>query len=147
MSTYSFQNVTASLFSVAGSIPNMGYGAGAADEGITVARGEDVNTMTTGADGEVMHSLHKTKHGQVTVRLLKTSPVNAQLIALYNIQTSNSKLHGKNVIAVLNSANAELHTCREVAFKKMPDFNSKKDGDIVEWTFDAGKIDSIAGIY
>lgn len=147
MGTYSFQNVTASLTGIAGTIPNMGYGAGAADEGITVARAEDVNTMTPGADGEIMHSLHKTKHGQVTVRLLKTSPVNALLIALFNLQTSSPKLHGKNVIVVANSANAELHTCREVAFKKMPDFNSKKDGDIVEWTFDAGKIDSIAGIY
>ncbi len=147
MGTYSFQNVSATLTGIAGTIPNMGYGSASADEGITVSRAEDVNTMMAGADGEVMHSLHKAKHGTVTVRLLKTSPTNALLVALYNIQTANSRLHGKNVIVITNSANAELHTCREVAFKKMPDFNFKKDGDIVEWQFDAGKIDSIAGVY
>lgn len=148
MGTYSFQNVTAALGSLAGGgIPNMGYGAGVADEGITISRAEDVNTMTTGADGEVMHSLHKSRHGQVTVRLLKTSPVNAQLIALYNLQTSNPRLHGKNKIVIGNTSNIEIHTCEEVAFKKMPDFNLKKDADIVEWVFDAGKIFDAAGIY
>ena len=147
MSTYSFQTVTASLTGPTGIVPNMGYGAAAADEGISVVRAEDVNNMTPGADGEIMHSLHKTKHGQVTVRLLKTSPVNAQLLAMYNLQTANPTLHGRNVVIVGNTANAELHTCRQVAFKKCPDFNSKKDGDIVEWVFDAGKIDSIAGVY
>ncbi len=34
------------------------------------------NTMTIGADGEVMHSLHADKSGTVTVNLLKTSPTN-----------------------------------------------------------------------
>jgi hypothetical protein len=34
---------------------------------------EAKNTMTVGADGEVMHSLHAGKSGTITVTLLKTS--------------------------------------------------------------------------
>jgi hypothetical protein len=40
---------------------------------------EAKNTMTVGADGEVMHSLHAGKSGTITVTLLKTSPVNKKL--------------------------------------------------------------------
>ncbi len=43
---------------------------------ITVTQWAAQNTMTIGADGEVMHSLHADKSGTVTVNLLKTSPTN-----------------------------------------------------------------------
>jgi len=37
---------------------DLGYGAAIAEEGITFAMAGDKNTMTIGADGEGMHSLH-----------------------------------------------------------------------------------------
>jgi hypothetical protein len=80
MSTYSFLNVQASLAGPGGLL-NLGQGAAAAAEGITVARAGDRNKMTIGADGNGMNTLIADKSGQVTVRLLKTSPQNAALMA------------------------------------------------------------------
>jgi hypothetical protein len=68
-------DVTATLAGPTGDI-DLGYGSANAEEGITVTMTEAKNTMTIGADGEVMHSLHAGKAGTITVTLLKTSPVN-----------------------------------------------------------------------
>ncbi|MGN5479522.1 phage structural protein [Cupriavidus basilensis] len=144
--TYSFIDVQASLVGP-GAAFSLGYGSANAEEGITIAAAGDKNTMTVGADGEVMHSLHADKSGQVTVRLLKTSPVNAQLQALYDAQSLDSRMWGKNLITVTQSVSGDVTACRSCAFKKKPDLNYKKDGDLVEWVFDAGKIDSLLGTY
>lgn len=146
MSTYSFLNVQATIAGPGGTI-NLGYGAAVADEGITVQRAGDKNVMLIGADGEGMNTLRADKSGSITVRLLKTSPANAQLMALYNAQSLSSTTWGQNVVTVTQTGVGDLHACRQVSFKKVPDMNYKKDGDIVEWAFDAVKIDSILGTY
>lgn len=146
MSTYSFMDVQASIVGPGGAF-SLGYGEAAAEEGITIATGADKNTMTVGADGEGMHSLHADKSGQVTLRYLKTAPVNALLQALYDAQTLDSRLHGKNLITVTQSASGDVTAARSCAFKKKPDLRYAKDGDIVEWVFDAIKIDTILGTY
>ena len=46
------------------------------------------NTMTIGADGEVMHSLHADKSGTVTVNLLKDLADKQKLSLAYNAQES-----------------------------------------------------------
>ncbi|MFX6330758.1 phage protein, partial [Acinetobacter baumannii] len=75
---------------------SLGYGEAVAEEGIDIVRNGDKNTMTVAGDGEGMHSLHGDKSGQITLRYLKTAPVNAKLMAAYNAQTLDSRLHGKN---------------------------------------------------
>ena len=87
MATYSFLDVTASLTGPTGVI-DLGQGSANSEEGITQTMGGNKNTMTIGADGEVMHSLHADKSGTITVTLLKTSPVNKKLSLAYNAQTS-----------------------------------------------------------
>ncbi|MBR8344228.1 phage protein [Burkholderia ambifaria] len=146
MATYSFQDVTASIVGPGGSF-SLGYGEATAEEGITIARAGDKNTMTIGSDGEGMHSLHADKSGQVTLRYLKTAPINSKLMALYDAQSLDSRLWGKNLIEVGQSAASDLHTARSCAFKKVPDIKYAKDGDILEWVFDAIKIDGILGTY
>jgi len=146
MSTYSFQDVVATLVGPTG-IVNLGYGAAVADEGISIDTAGDKNTMLIGADGEGMHSLHADKSGTITVRLLKTSPTNATLHAMYDAQTLTSVLHGQNLITVTNPQSGDITTARSCAFKKKPSLNYKKDGDIVEWSFDSIKIDTILGTY
>ena len=140
MATYSFADVQASISGPGGSF-NMGSGSGSAEEGITVAMTEDKNTMTIGADGAVMHSLHAGKSGMVMVRLLKTSPVNRQLTQLYNTQTASSALHGSNTVTVADPVRGDLVTCQQVAFAKHPDVVWQKEGNTNEWTFHAGVID------
>lgn len=146
MSTYSFMDVQAAIVGPGGAF-SLGYGEAVAEEGITLVAAGDKNTMTVGSDGEGMHSLHADKSGQVTVRLLKTAPANAKLQALYDAQSLDSRLWGKNLITVTNSASADIGAARSCAFKKLPDLKFAKDGDIVEWVFDAIKVDVIRGIY
>lgn len=144
MSTYSFLDVSASLSGVTG-IVDLGYGSANADEGITVTMAEAKNTMTTGADGEVMHSLHAGKSGTISVVLLKTSPVNKKLSLMYNAQSLSSAAWGNNVIVVRNKASGDLVTARSVAFQKKPDYANPKVAGNVTWVFDCGKIDELLG--
>ncbi len=144
MATYSFLDVHAAIAGPGGSF-QMGSGAGAAEEGISVADTEDRNTMLIGADGQGMHSLHAGKSGNVTVRLLKTSPVNAQLEALFNLQSQSSAAWGQNVITINDTARGDVITCRQVAFTKRPDLVYAKAGNVNEWSFQAIKIDRVLG--
>ncbi|KVU18297.1 phage protein [Burkholderia ubonensis] len=146
MTTYSFQDVAATIVGPGGAF-SLGYGEATAEEGITIARAGDKNTMTIGSGGEGMHSLHADKSGQVTLRYLKTAPINAKLMALYDAQSLDSRLWGKNLIEVRQTAAGDVTTARSCAFKKAPDLKYAKDGDIVEWVFDAIKIDNILGTY
>ncbi|MFV8849587.1 DUF3277 family protein [Serratia fonticola] len=146
MATYSFLDVSASIVGPGGAF-DLGYGAATAEEGITVAMVEAKNTMTIGADGEVMQSLHAGKAGTITVTLLKTSPTNAKLSAMYAAQSLSSATWGNNVIVVRNSASNDLCSARVVAFQKIPDWQNAKDGGTVAWVFDAGKVDQLLGTF
>jgi hypothetical protein len=145
MSTYSFLDVQASIDGPGGNFPLAGDAAGIAEEGITIEPTGDKNGMTPGADGSWMHSLYGDKTGTVTVRLLKTSTVNAQLQNMYNFQTASSANHGKNVITVRDVARGDTVTCSGVAFAKQPTAAYAKDGGVMEWTFHAGSIEKQLG--
>jgi len=144
MATYSFLDVVAAIQGPGGSI-NLAAGAGSAEEGITIEAMEDKNIMTIGADGAGMHSLVANEASTVTVRLLKTSPINAQLSQMYNTQTASSANHGRNTITVRDSIRGDSITMTEVAFKKRPAINYAKEGGAVEWTFDAIKTTTVLG--
>jgi hypothetical protein len=144
MSTYSFKDVQAALVGVGGSI-NLGAGAAVAEEGITIEAVDDKNTMAMGADGDGMHSLHASEASTVTIRLLKTSPVNAQLMLMYNLQTQSSVTHGKNVMTIRDAARGDTIVLAKVAFKKRPAINYAKEGGTVEWTFDAVRTAMLLG--
>jgi hypothetical protein len=144
MPSYSFLDVQATLIGPGGAIP-LGNSSGAAEEGIDVVMSEEKNTMTVGADGSVMHSLHAQKSGTVTVRLLKTSPINAALAAMYNLQTTSSANHGRNTLAITDLQRGDFISCQQVAFAKQPDLKYAKDGGINEWVFHAGTINELLG--
>ncbi|TDT01685.1 DUF3277 domain-containing protein [Erwinia rhapontici] len=144
MATYSFMDVTATLVGPTGSI-DLGYGSATSDEGISTAMSGAKNTMTTGADGEVMHSLHAEKSGTITVTLLKTSPTNKKLSLAYNLQSQSSATWGNNVIVIRNRVSGDIITARSCAFQKQPDNANGKTGNTMAWVFDAGKIDQVLG--
>ena len=135
--TYSFNEVKAAIVGPGGSFP-IGAGAGAAEEGITVEAREDFDTLTMGADGSAMHSLHMDRSGKVTIRLLKTSPVNAQLDAMKNLQRSSGALHGVNTITIRQIASNDVITCQQVAFSKEPTITYAKEAGTNEWEFSVG---------
>ncbi|MER0200191.1 DUF3277 family protein [Klebsiella quasipneumoniae] len=144
MSAYSFLDISASLAGPTGAI-ELGAGSANSQEGIVVAMTEAKNTMTIGADGEGMHSLHGGKSGTITVTLLKTSPVNKKLSLMYNAQSQSSSTWGNNVIVVRNKASGDIATARGVAFQKQPDWNNPKVAGTVAWVFDCIKIDELLG--
>jgi hypothetical protein len=142
--SYSFLDVQATIAGPGGSF-SMGNGAGIAEEGITVEFNEDKDTQTIGADGTPMHSLHAGKGGKITVRVLKTSPLNAQLSQLYAFQTSSSANHGQNVVTVDDPARGDSISARAVAFMKFPVVTYAKDGAMNEWSFNVGILDILLG--
>jgi len=104
MAAYSFLDVVCAMAGP-GIAQNLGSGAAVSEEGITIEAVEDKNVMTVGADGKVQHSLIVLEAVTVTIRLLKTSPVNALLMAAYEIQSASSALWGRNVFTVTKSCN------------------------------------------
>lgn len=142
--TYSFLDVTATLVGPGGVI-SLGAGSGAAEEGISVDPTGDIGTMLVGADGAGQHSLHGDKSGRLTVRLLKTSPTNAKLAAMYAFQTASASAYGQNTIVVTDVNRGDVVTCRQVAFAKAPPLSFGKEAGVVEWEFNAVIIDRALG--
>jgi hypothetical protein len=143
MATYSFLDVNAAINGPGGSF-SLSDG-GVANEGITTAMAGDKNTMTAGANGDIMHSLHASRAGRITVRVLKTGIVNSQLSKLYNYQTTSSAYHGQNTIRIANPATGDVITGKQMAFVKLPDNVNAAEGNVMEWAFD-GLIDQVLGI-
>ena len=142
--TYSFLNVNCSLIGPGGAL-NLAAGAAAAEEGITIEPSEDKNQMTIGADGKGQHSLIASDACTATIRLLKTSPLNAALMLMYDLQSASSALWGTNVITLTDSGRGDRTVIQAAAFKKKPGLTYAKEGGIMEWTFDGITATSILG--
>lgn len=139
MAAYSFLDIKGAIAGPGGTI-QIGMGSGAADEGITFERTEDRNTMQTGADGEVMHSLHASDSATVRVRLLKTSTTNGKLNEMFKSQRRSSSQWGRNVISIQDYVRGDRVTASEVAFTGEPALSYGKTGNVNEWTFHAGHL-------
>lgn len=144
MATYSFMDVTATIVGPGGAF-SLGYGSCNAEEGITIAMTENKNTMSVGADGCVMHSLHAGNGGTVTIRFLKTSGTNKMLSEMLDLQRVSSALWGNNTIVISDVARGDQITCTNVAFQRWPNVSYGKDGGTQEWVFDAGQVNGILG--
>jgi hypothetical protein len=143
--TYSFLDIFAAINGPGGAFSLSQNGN--SEEGITISMVEDKNTMTIGADGTAMHSLHAGKGAVLTVHLLKTSPLNFKLSMMYAEQTSSSTAHGQNHITITNPITGDSVTCRGCAFKKLPDNVNAKIGGKNDWPFDVGFVDQeLAGM-
>jgi hypothetical protein len=145
MATYSFLDVQA-VVAGPGGVANIGQGSGASEEGITIEAAEDKNVMTIGVDGSVQHSLVASTAVKLTVRLLKTSPINNILMTMYNIQTTSSSLHGQNAITVANPHSGDTIQITAAAFSKRPSITYAKEGGMNEWAFDGGQCVTVLGL-
>ena len=145
MSAYSFTDITASIAGPGGAF-SVGSDAGASEEGITVSMVEPANHMTIGAGGAAMQALNAAKAGKVTIRLLKTSPVNAQLSALYNFQhEAGAAAWGQNVLTITDIARGDTYVCVQGSFVKFPDNTYNKNGNSLDWEFEFGEVDPLLG--
>jgi hypothetical protein len=144
MATYSFLDVQATINGPGGSFA-LGYGSCNAEEGISIAMVEAKNTMTIGADGCVMHSLHAGNGGTVTIRFLKTSGTNYLLAQMYDQQSVASANWGYNTIVISDAARGDQITCSNCAFRQWPNVNYAKDGGTQEWVFECGSVIGVLG--
>lgn len=145
MASYSLQNVLATISGPGGLVP-IGSGAAISDEGLSIEMVDKKNTMIIGGDGSGVHSLHASKAASIKIRLMKTSPENAALTVMYNLQTLNSAIWGQNVLIVTDPIRGDDYSCTQVAFAKFPGITWSKDPNVNEWDFDAIEADPILGI-
>lgn len=143
--TYSFEDVTATIVGPGGGFTIGGQDTFSADEGIKITFNEDKGSLQTGADGNWMHNLHAANAGTIEVTLLKNSPINQLLNALYDAQRSAGSLWGQNTITIVNITSGDLYTCEGVGFKKFADNGYAKDGATLTWPFNAGRLDPKLG--
>lgn len=144
MKTYSFLDVNCAMVGP-GLMVSLGAGAAVSSEGISFSFTGNINTPTIGADGEGMNSLRADKSGRIVVRLLKSSPTNAILMAAVALQRMNSSMHGQNTITLFDRNKGDSITAQQVAFEKIPDLTFATEAQPVEWTFTAIKMDPILG--
>jgi hypothetical protein len=141
---YSFVDTYASITGPGGSV-QLASGAGAAEEGISIEPIEDNVSTHFGADGSWAHSLNPVKGYRITVRLLKTSPTNALLDAMYALQKTSSLLTGQNFFQLNNVTSGDVLTGQGVAFTKHPGNTFAKVAGMLDWEFTAGALDSVLG--
>jgi structural protein KPP10_ORF10 len=135
MGAYSFLNIVGSINGPGANIA-IGAGTGAAKEGISTAYEEEKTTTQTGADGAIAHSLHAGQTGTITIRLLKTSPYNAQLSSMYNFQRQPGGSNwGQNNITFRDIVRGDVIDGRQMAITKWPDMSWAEDAGTVDWTF------------
>lgn len=141
---YSFKDVHATLTGPGGTVA-VGNNAGISEEGIRIEPTEEKDVMKQGADGSIAHSLRATKSGRVIISILKTSPTNAQLMALYNFQIQSSANWAQNTLVISNTTTQDVCTCQQVAFTRLPPNVYSKDAGIIEWEFNCSQIDTVLG--
>lgn len=142
--TYSFLNISC-LIAGPGIAANLGAGSANSEEGITIEPTTEKNVMTIGADGQGQHSLVADDSCKMTIRLLKTSPMNAILMAAYDLQSQSSALWGINTFTLSDSARGDFSVVQQAAFKKKPTITYAKEGGMMEWEFDGIQANSILG--
>jgi len=143
MTAYSFLDVQASIIgpglnATIGSTPGssqVGSSAGVAKEGITVEYDDPKSTVITAADGTIMTNLHATQTGKVTIRLIKTSPINAVLSQGYAAQRSSAANWAQNTITVTDVVSGDVAGGTNLAYEKFPSDTWAEDGNILEWVF------------
>jgi len=141
---YSFLDVQCAIVGPGGAF-SLGSGAGAAEEGISIDPSGEIDGMQIGADGTGQHSLHADRSGKITVRVLKTSPVNKLLSAMYAFQTASAASHGQNTITLFDAVRGDTITCQQAAFAKAPNLNYGKEAGTHDWEFNAISITRTLG--
>lgn len=144
MKTYSFLDVNCVMVGPGLAI-DMSQGAGLDSEGISVAYDAEISNKHIGADGSGFHSLKADKSGTITVRVLRSSPLNQKLSQALAFQRTSSAAHGQNTITIVDRNKGDNVTAQNVAFQRAPNLNFGSEASMVEWTFSAITIDFALG--
>ncbi len=100
-------------------------------ESITI-RDSDTYESKSGADGFI-ERIHKAGATYITVKLLKTSPVNALLSQLHQVNRQSTANWGRNTIKIVRLGK-DVTTCEALAFANY-DGPSSDHGGQIWWEF------------
>lgn len=137
--SYSFKDVIATIRGPNGNF-EIGSDSGIAEEGISTEQIEDKASMVIGAGGQAMHSLHASNAGRLTIRLLKTSPLNALLSDMADADFASAAVYGQNQIVVRDIYRGDFLTATGCGFVRKPNNAYAKDGNIIEWQWNCESI-------
>ncbi len=141
---YSFLDCNDTISGPGGSFALKG---GNAPEGITIIADNDMTETVTGADGHIMHSLMEQGHTvTVTVNLLKTSPVNSQLMQLLDSQRQSASTWGANTISLTDKHLNDDYTVAEAAFIRVADNTWGAAAGTTTWTLRGRMTSSTMGV-
>jgi len=144
MGVYSFIDNSGTWTGPGGTL-SLGNGSGASDEGITIAYNEDVGHMDIGADGSIQHSLHANKSGTITIRVLKTSPINQKISNKIAFQRAGAANYGQDTFSIQNLVTGDIVTCQQVGVKSFSPMTYAKDAGMNEWVLNVGLIEPTLG--
>ncbi len=109
---------------------------------ISAKRNTDNQSLVIGADGDGCFVKNNDKSGEVTLTLLRSSPSNDILSALYKVQELTpvpQPLFAKDGLgtSIVSSAKALI--------KKIPDLTFSKEMNTAEWVFVVADLDIFVG--
>ena len=110
---------------------------------LVVAHDEQSVTKTIGATGEAARAVTNNRAGTITVSLMQTSHVNAQMSAL-NVADEST---GSAVVPFLamDTGGADVHIAPHVWLNKSPDATYGRDVGRNTYVFDTGDLSSFLG--
>ena len=141
---YSFKNINGAISGPGGAF-TIGQDAGLSDGGIRVEYIDNKNTMVMGAGGDGMHSLHASNAASINIEVLKTSPVNALLMGMFNFQKQSSAYWGQNQMTFNDTIRGDTIIISQAAFQKATPVSYGKEGGMNNWHFDAISCNEILG--
>lgn len=127
------------LASFAGN-PIVGYAPGSM---ITVARSEDAFKVKVGADGHTARTRSRNKSGEITIRLLASSPLNDIFSALYTLDQTLGAGMGPFAISDLNSRTVLVAPFAWI--KKLAEVEYSDEAAEREWVLQTSGFDGTVG--
>jgi len=124
-------------------VPLSGWADG--DDVIKITRRADAATDKMGADGKMALALNADRSGEITIKLMQTSPSNAYLNGLANLQAAGPKRFVPVVITFQDSYRQDMGAGALGYIKKLPDVSRGAGIATQEWTFVVERLDLILG--
>lgn len=114
----------------------------APDSMIEIERDEDSFKKQVGAQGDTVRIASLNRGGKIKIRLLKESPVNAQLSAALLADENGDGVPAPAFMRDFNS-DASLAESTEAWLMKPAPMGNGSDGGIREWTFDCADLNMV----
>lgn len=109
---------------------------------LSAKRNEDSQILIVGADGDGCFVKSNNKSGEVTLTLLRSSPSNDILSALYKVQES---LPVPQPLFAKDGLGTSLISSAKALIKKIPDLTFSKEMNTAEWVFIVHDLDIFVG--